>query len=101
FSIFVGSPTPELRASPASLMTDMIRGRQTLVEFDVRNTGGAPATGLRVLVPDSPWISAPTPELPDLAPGESARVVLQLLPADDLPLGVYNGAVVVADANST
>lgn len=86
----------ELQAVPASLQTGMLRGAQSFVELDIVNIGSAPSGSLEVLVPAAPWMTlATTSELPSIAPGERATVVLSLQPALDLPLGPYTGAIVV------
>lgn len=93
--------TVQLMAEPASLQTGMLRGSQTFVEFEVVNGGSEPSASLDVLIPATPWLSlATSAELPSIAPGERATVVLLLQPAVDLPLGPYAGSVVVNGATT-
>ncbi len=114
---FVTPPAAKLKATPGSLVTTMLRGSQTLVNFAVTNIGGAPATGVQVLVPCSPnpgclpgascsvnpgncgtglWLNLATPQnLGTIMPGETRTVQLNLLPSSMLPLGGFNGQLVV------
>jgi uncharacterized membrane protein YgcG len=92
----IRAPRPVLQVSPAQLQAAMLRGDQTLVNFTVRNVGGAPTEPLRVALPNVGWMNLTTPSvIPPLAPDEEAVVTLQLTPPTDLPLGVYTGAIVV------
>jgi len=92
----IRAPRPVLQVSPAQLQAAMLRGDQTLVNFTVRNVGGAPTEPLQVALPNVGWMNLTTPSvIPPLAPDEEAVVTLQLTPPTDLPLGVYTGAIVV------
>ena len=92
---------PRLVVNPGYLETGMLRGRQTIVECEVMNQGGVPATGLQVLVPSAPWLSLLSPSsIGTLAPGEKATVSLALRPPADLPLGPYNGAIAINGSNA-
>lgn len=97
-NVAVRSQSPELAATPGSLASVMLRGAQTFVQFDVRNIGGATSGIVQVQLPNVPWLRVASPSsFGPLAPNESAAVVLELAPATDLPLGRYNGSVVVSD----
>ena len=86
-----------LVSSPAALSAAMVRGSQRMVEFEVRNEGGAESGPLSVVLPEgAPWLRAVSSSVPSIAAGGSARVTLQLLPASNLPLGPYSGSLVVA-----
>jgi hypothetical protein len=88
---------PRLVASPASLSAAMVRGSQRMVEFEVRNEGGAESGPLSVVLPEeATWLSVVSSPVPSIPAGGSARVTLQLLPAANLPLGPYSGWLVVA-----
>jgi subtilase family serine protease len=90
-----------LAATPGVLRTGMLRSlpdepRLTTVEFAVMNTGAAPTGPVEVELPSTSWLSLASPSLiPGLAPGDSAGVVLNLLPGSTLPLGVYSGNLVL------
>jgi len=91
---------PKLISNPGYLQTGMLRGRQTIVECQVTNQGGVPATGLQVQLPPASWLTLSSPQnLGTLAPGESATVSLALTPPADLQLGPYNGSIVVSGNN--
>jgi Concanavalin A-like lectin/glucanases superfamily/Divergent InlB B-repeat domain len=87
---------PSLAVSASSVTADMVRGAQTLVEFQVTNSGGAPTGDLQVLLPEVAWMSLTTPShITSLDPGESATVVLALLPPEDVTLGLHTGSLVL------
>lgn len=89
-------PTPQLVAQPSSLSASMLRGTRRFIEFDLVNTGGAPTSELTVVLPDADWLALASPdELQPLMPGESTTLILQLDPAEDLPLGPYSGYLVI------
>jgi hypothetical protein len=93
---------PRLSTDPAGLNSGMLVGQQTLVTFQVTNTGNQPTGDLRVRLPDTEYLSlvGPNPSnpvIPSLAPGESATITLQLLPPANLPLGLYTGVIEVSN----
>jgi len=92
---------PRLVATPGEIVTGMRRGTQVSLAFEVANLGGLETGPLRVLLPPLPWLSSASGgELASLAPGESAGVSLLLTPPADLPLGPYQGSIVIASENS-
>ncbi|MHB9035901.1 MAG: fibronectin type III domain-containing protein [Armatimonadota bacterium] len=94
--IHIKPPTAQLSAQPASLNSVMLRGAQTIVQFDVTNLGGAATDQFDVAIPALPWLSLSTPvRMGPLAPGEKASVALQLAPTADVALGQYTGSVTV------
>lgn len=97
------TPQPVLVTSPNPLTESMLRGAQTLVQFEVSNQGGAPATDLEILLPSQfDWLNLGVGALPDLQPGESASVILQLTPPDTLGLQPYGGGIAInAQGNGT
>ncbi|MCA9311788.1 MAG: hypothetical protein KDA21_11320, partial [Phycisphaerales bacterium] len=93
---------PNLAATPRPLVSEMLRGEQTILELQVTNVGGAPAEGIEVLLPPVSWLQLGVDDaLPTLLPGESATVVLHLLPEEDLPLGLYDGSISIAGGDGT
>jgi uncharacterized membrane protein len=85
---------PVLAAQPGTLIDGMLVGQQTVVTFNVVNDGGAASGSLQVVVPQVDWLSLTSPAtISPLAPGQSATVTLQLLPAADLALGNYTGTI--------
>ncbi|MGC8862174.1 MAG: putative Ig domain-containing protein [Armatimonadota bacterium] len=95
-SVRVRPLTAVLRAVPSRLDAAMLRGAQTLVQFEVENAGGASSTNLEVALPSAPWMALATPAVIEpIAPGGKASVVLSLTPDQDLALGPYEGSIVV------
>lgn len=91
-------PVPRLEVKPQSLSGGMLRNAQTIVEFTVANVGGAATGPLDLILPEAKWLRTSTPSpLPPLAPGDTAKVTLQLLPDDSLPLGPYSGTLAVGN----
>lgn len=80
--VAVAAASPVLQVSSALLRTGAKPAGQTLYRFEVKNTGGAVATGFTVLTPSAyTWISLVAPaESLDIEPGDSVPVTLQLLP---------------------
>lgn len=96
---------PRLTANPGVLRSGMLRGlpdepRLTTVEFSVTNTGAAPTGAITVQLPSTSWLSLSSPaQIDSLEPGQSAGVVLNLLPGSALPLGPYTGNLVIGQQN--
>ena len=101
-SVNVKSTAPRLVADTETVSAGMLRGDQTLVEFEIVNEGGAPSGEVDVLLPEAPWLSLATGEtIPSLAPGESTNVSLLLTPTADQELIAYEGDVVFAGDNKS
>jgi hypothetical protein len=93
---------PKLVANQSILQASMLRGGQTLVEFQVRNEGAIPTGPLELRLPNAPFLRAASPlSLPSLNVGETTKVSLLLQPGADQELTVYNGSIVVAGAEAT
>ena len=91
--------TSELIAEPGSLVAGMVPGQQTFVTFDVTNQGAISTDQLTIALPEAPWLSSATVSpLPPLAPGESTSISLQLCPATNLPLTIYDGSLNIIGA---
>ena len=100
FNVTVNPRYPNLVTNPGYLETTMLRGSQTLVEFEVTNTGAVPANDLKVLLPVANWLSLVTPDnIGSLGPGGKIKVGLALKPTDDLPLGPYTGSIALSGNN--
>ena len=93
-TVTVNLLVPRLATYPSQLSASMLRGGQTVLQFDVVNVGGAATGPLTVNPPAVPWFSvASTNPMPSLAPGQSNRVTVVLSPATDLALGPYTGTL--------
>ncbi len=91
----VRPPTAQLAAEPPLIEHGMLRGTQTLLQFDVVNQGGVASGDLSVALPVVPWLSLiSTSPIPSLAPGARSTVILALSPPNDLPLTRYDGTIV-------
>ncbi|MEM4245620.1 MAG: fibronectin type III domain-containing protein [Candidatus Nanoarchaeia archaeon] len=102
FNIIVSPPYPNLVTNPGYLDTTMVRGSQTLVEFEVTNTGAVSANSLSVLLPETDWLLLVTPEtIEAIGPGEKIKVGLALKPSKSLPLGPYTGNIVLSASNTS
>ncbi len=94
--------TANLVANPGFINRGMLRGVQTIVSFDVTNTGGAPSEILNVNLPDAPWMSLlSAATIGPIAPGQKVTITLALRPAADLPLGLYEGNLSLDGPNSS
>jgi hypothetical protein len=82
---------PVLVAYPDSLKAGMLRGGQTMVEFDVVNNGAIESGPIDIALPVSWMVVSGLNPLGTLAPGETNRVTLILSPASDLTVGHYTG----------
>jgi len=93
-------PQARLVATPRALESGMVRGRQTLVDFEVVNTGGAESGPLNLTLPDLPWLKAAnaTP-LASIPPGGRVTVSLQLTPDGSVPLDIYEGRLAVHNSD--
>ena len=93
---------PNLIASPSPISQGMTRGMTTLAEVTLTNTGAATATSLVAAIPNAPWLALAAPAaLGSLAPGASVQIVLRLSPDAALPLGLYNGSLVINGSNAS
>ena len=83
---------PRLVASTNLVNSGMLRGNQTLVEFQVTNEGGGIAKNIEVELPNEPWLKLASPaSISALNPGESTKVTLLLTPDPHLSLTEYTG----------
>jgi hypothetical protein len=95
-------PTPRLTLNTSGFTAGMLRGKQTLVEAEIENTGDVAAENVAIQLPgNAAWMSLATPfEAATFQPGEKAKIVLSLNPAVDLPLGPYQGSILVKATNA-
>jgi hypothetical protein len=79
------SPKASLKASLSSIQTTMTKGDTRTYQFTITNNGKGASGKISVMIPATSWLSLVTPaEMPSLGYGESATVVLQLAPSDDM-----------------
>ncbi len=102
FFITVESLRARLVANPSPLLAGMVRGDQTIVEFEVSNTGGATSGPVSILLPAIPWLRVvSTNTLAPLVPGATNRIALQLTPPESLGLGEYRGTIILDGGNTS
>jgi hypothetical protein len=102
FSITVNPGYPNLVSNPGYLETTMVRGTQTLLEFEVTNNGSAAVSNLKIVLPSTDWLSLVTPDsISSLGRGEKIKVGLALKPGANLPLGPYTGNIALSAANAS
>ncbi|HPY29322.1 MAG TPA: CARDB domain-containing protein [Verrucomicrobiota bacterium] len=83
---------PRLVVQPTAVRLGLVRGEQRFVELEVVNAGALASSPVLLSLPAVPWIQAASAsQLPPLAPGETNRFILQLLPSADVAIGEYNG----------
>lgn len=79
------SPRASLKANLSSIQTTMAKGETRTYPFTITNTGKGASGKINVVIPAASWLSLATPaEVPSLNYGESATVILQLTPTDDM-----------------
>lgn len=79
--------TGQLRASVSRIATTMVKGATRDYPFTVTNTGRGATGKITVELPS--WMSTATPrEIASLEQGESANVILRLVPTDAMQLNV-------------
>jgi len=100
-NITIRNAYPVLSASPSSLSATMIRTEQTLVTFNLINSGAGTAVNVNVQIPQAEWLALASPALIEtIGPGASVPVVLSLIPDEDLPLGQYTGTLYISSDNA-
>ncbi|WP_345143954.1 T9SS type A sorting domain-containing protein [Flavobacterium ginsengiterrae] len=80
---------PKLLANPVSINTTMIKGSSRFYEISVSNTGAVDAEKVKVDVPNLEWMKLKSAVVIDkIAPNESAKIILELVPTDKQQLNV-------------
>jgi hypothetical protein len=95
-TLSIVNKAPVLVALPGELKAGMLVGTHSTYQFEVRNDGGDASGPIEVRLPQLDWLSAATPTLPSLAPGESTILTLVLTPSTSLALTEYGGWLVLA-----
>ena len=93
---------PQLIANPSFLTRGMLVGAQTVVSFDILNTGGASSGDLTVQLPTNlTWMTLSSPSIiPSIPAGGKATVTLSLNPPEGLPLTLYTGNLAAVGDNT-
>ena len=81
------TPYPKLEASIPYIETTMAKGHTRNYAFTICNTGVAETGRISLMLPE--WMKAATPtEMPSLQTGDSAQIVLQFTPTDQMVLNM-------------
>ncbi len=100
FNLTVVPLVPQLIANPGYLVSGMVVGKQTVLSFDVVNSGGAASGDLTIQLPDQAWMTLGSPAaIPSITAGGKATVTLILDPPSTLPPTLYGGSVAIANGN--
>ncbi len=93
----------QLKADPVSINTTMTKGQTRLYEVAVFNNGAGATGQVTIAVPDVSWMKLVSPAtLSNIAPMDTATVILQLSPGNDIPLNTpISGAVAVNCVNGS
>ncbi|WP_278744226.1 InlB B-repeat-containing protein [Muribaculum intestinale] len=84
---FAHDPTGTIRASIPSINTTVTEGSPSEYPFVITNSGQGPTGRISLTLPE--WMSSVTPlEMPSLAPGDSATVILRLATNEKMNLNV-------------
>lgn len=83
------SAKAQLEGSIQSINTTMIKGASRDYPFTIANKGKGETGKITIALPSTGWMSTATPkEMPSLAYGESATVILRLTPTDEMALNI-------------
>ncbi len=77
----------QLKSDPVSVNTTMTKGKSRLYELHIFNNGAGQSGEVTVTLPNVSWMTLVSPAtLTNIAPQDTATVVLNLTPNDDTPL---------------
>ncbi|XP_071081044.1 uncharacterized protein [Haliotis cracherodii] len=100
---------PLLKLSPSNIKTAAARGKQTIININVTNTGEATARDVNVQIPSGLLLKVAAISKPrssfsermDLEPGETATVVLVYTVPMDRQLGETDGSLLITSNDSS
>ena len=77
----------QLKADPVSINTTMTKGKSRLYELYIYNNGAGETGTVTISLPNVNWMTLMTPAtLANIAPQDTATVILNLVPGSDIPL---------------
>ena len=77
----------QLQADPVSINTTITKGKSRLYELNIYNNGAGETGTVSISLPQVGWMTLVSPPtLPNIAPGDTATVILQFTPSADMPL---------------
>ncbi len=91
----------QLKADPVSINTTMTKGKSRLYELHIYNNGAGQTGTVTVSLPNVNWMSLVSPAtLTNIAPQDTATVILNLSPTSDMPLNTpISGSIAVNCVN--
>ncbi|MDP2337609.1 MAG: PKD domain-containing protein [Bacteroidota bacterium] len=91
----------QLKADPASINTTMTKGKSRLYELHIYNNGAGETGTVTISLPNVNWMTLVSPvTIANLAPQDTAKVVLNLSPTADVPLNTpISGSIAVNCGN--
>ncbi len=88
--------TPELNAYPNPIVTTVTRGKSKTLDVTLTNNGTVASGEITVNLPDLEWMSVMDgTTLPSINAGQSSIFTLRLSPDNEVPLGLYEGTIVI------
>ncbi len=77
----------QLKANPVSINTTMTKGKSRLYELQIYNNGAGESGTVTISLPNVNWMTLVSPAtLTNMAPQDTAIVILSLTPTADIPL---------------
>ena len=91
----------QLKADPVSINTTMSKGKSRLYELKIFNNGAGQTGIVTITLPDVNWMTLVSPAiLTNIAPQDTATVILNLTPTADIPLNTpISGSIAVNSVN--
>jgi hypothetical protein len=97
------SQKAQLKAEPVSINTTMTKSKQRLYELAIYNNGAGETGEIIVSLPKASFMTLVSPTtIPNLAPSDTATVILNLTPNDETPLNLpISGSIAINCENGT
>ncbi len=91
----------QLKADPVSINTTMTKGKSRLYELSIYNNGAGASGAVTISLPNVSWMTLVSPAtLTNIAPQDTATIVIQLEPNADTPLNTpISGSIAVNCVN--
>jgi uncharacterized repeat protein (TIGR01451 family) len=91
----------QLKSDPASINTTMTKGKSRLFELHIFNNGAGESGLVTISLPNVNWMSlVSSPTIANMAPNDTATVILDLTPLADVPLNTpISGNIAINCAN--
>ncbi len=91
-----------LVAYPSNIETTVTRGNSKTLDVTLTNNGQSITGEIIIQLPDLEWMSIVGSDiLPSLGANESSTFTLRLSPDNEVPLGPYNGTIMINSSNGS